>query len=85
MFGDEDDPELAGRYVLEEDRNERDMKKMIEAYNTKHDVGQGGFDKPKGAWDSHRGRIRGKLAKKTSMLRRLGCHRSGSTARRHVL
>jgi len=38
---------------------------------------RGGYDKPKGAWDSHRERIRGKLAKKMSMLRRLGCHPFG--------
>ena len=30
-IGGEDDPELAERYVLEEGRNERDMKRMIEA------------------------------------------------------
>ena len=69
--------QLAERYILEEGRNERDIKRMIEAYNAKHGVGQGGYENPKGAWDSHRERIRGKLVKKMSMLRRLGCHPYG--------
>jgi len=58
---DEGDSELTERYHLEEDRNERDMKRMIEAYNTKHGIGRGVYDKPKGAWGSYRERIRGKF------------------------
>ena len=52
------------------------MKRMIDAYNLAHGVSQAD-EKPKSAWDPHRQHIRSKLAKKASMLRRLGCHPYG--------
>ena len=63
-------------YAIDTQKNETDMKKMIDKYDAKHKITQENR-KIRDPWDSQRERIRRKLANKVGRLRRLGCHRKG--------